>query len=168
MWFARYFAFCSIGCGIFCCAQSLNLWVPDWCKEVAGTAEDSSDDEQADKKAKKKEKITMTMLSWGIAFDRYALAAAAMGQWEYWSSRAHLENCYKVAGILLFRFSSDRPVSCFCFLQVGRPSRIESIIWHRFTITCVERSGRRRPQGVCCLLRSRLPLYPAYVLCLFR
>ena len=86
--------------------QALNLWVPEWCKEIAGTAEDSSDDEQegkkGDTKAKNKEKITMTMLSWSLAFDRYALAAAAIGQWEYWSSRAHLENCYKVAGILFF------------------------------------------------------------------
>lgn len=32
--------------------------------------------------------------------------------------------------------------------QPERPSRIVSIIWHRFTITCAERSGKRELQGV--------------------
>ena len=79
--------------------------MPDWAKELSNAPEDSSDEEVdgAARKKQKKDNSSMSMLTWVLSFERYALAAAAVGQWDYWSSRAHLENCHKVAGLLVFR-----------------------------------------------------------------
>jgi hypothetical protein len=39
----------------------------------------------------------LPMWLWAVAFDKYAISAACAGQWAYTSSRAHFENCVKVA-----------------------------------------------------------------------
>lgn len=60
--------------------QNLKNWTPSWCKEIDG------DDRN------------MSMLTWAISFEAMALGADMANQWEYWSSRAHMTNCQKVAG----------------------------------------------------------------------
>lgn len=38
------------------------------------------------------------MFVWGMAYDQWALAAAAMGQIDYAVAKAHYANCMRIAG----------------------------------------------------------------------
>ena len=80
--------------------QDLLMWRPSWIKELNNEPEDSSDEEadEPPKKKRKTDKSSMNMLEWRVSFEEYAMAAAAVGQWEFWSSRAHLLVCDQVAG----------------------------------------------------------------------
>ena len=40
----------------------------------------------------------MSFPNFALAFDKYAMAAAMIEQWTYAASKAHFENCLKVAG----------------------------------------------------------------------
>ena len=42
--------------------------------------------------------MRFSMFVWGMAYDQWALAAAAMGQIDYAVAKAHYANCMRIAG----------------------------------------------------------------------
>ena len=48
-----------------------------------------------------KKKVRFSMFVWGMAYDQWALAAAAMGQIDYAVAKAHYANCMRIASSTL-------------------------------------------------------------------
>ena len=80
----------------------LEKWLPPWCEDVLHTSEEEepSDAVIEMRRAlgiKSKPRKTLNFLQWQAAFDNYAIAAAAVGQWSYTSALAHRSICLKIA-----------------------------------------------------------------------
>ena len=83
----------------------LRKFLPSWCDELSSPG-DSSDEEDQSKAvqdlaralgAKPKEKRRLSLLQWCLAFDKYAIAAAATKQLSFDAAMAHKEVCLQVA-----------------------------------------------------------------------
>ena len=83
----------------------LRKFLPSWSDELASPGDSEEEDESSKSLqdlanalgAKPKEKRRLNLLQWGLAFDKYALAAAATKQLPYSSAMAHKEVCLQVA-----------------------------------------------------------------------
>ena len=83
----------------------LKKYLPTWCDEL-NQAGESSDEEETSKAvqelaramgAKPKEKRSLNLLQWGLAFDKYAIAATATNQMTFAATVAHKDICLQVA-----------------------------------------------------------------------
>jgi hypothetical protein len=83
----------------------LRHYLPTWCAEGRKQDEEDTDTEPNDTAmhlAKalgvqtKRAKPHLTLLQWCAAFDRYAVAAAVAGVWDYTCALKHKDNCLKL------------------------------------------------------------------------